>query len=634
MASLSNINGLFDVHSTGAILFSNTHGTSGQILRSNGNAAPTWVAASTVIGGPYLPLTGGTLSGPLSGTSANFSGIVYSSGGFRTGSTNSSYNLLTRDNNNGSYPLYCQNSLGVSGDAAIARFAYGSYGASTGTVILDIRSGTSYFNDCNLGIGTDSPDDRLDVVDGNSQMVFGGASSDRAYIQFKHNAIPVDGEELAIMDFSGYNDASQNTRYVIITAKAEDVTDGSEDGSLSLLTMKAGTATNTMTLRSGNVGIGATDPDYSPSTLANANVLLQLGGTNTDDIPEIRLAGGNGLGVSSKIVFDNDILGRGMSIFMTSATTPFGPDGLCFFNENSSDPLTSVARVHMKINRDTGNVGIGTASPFTNLEVAGSGLDSIIRLYAAGGTANIRTWEIRAVGVAGEGLLFRQVNDANNSYTNRMIIDTDGNVGIGTISPASATKLDVAGGTKSTFYTSDGGRGFKQDGVAFGSTYSNGADANGANDIGSTTNRWRDGFFSGGIYLGGTATANKLDDYEEGDFNTTVLGITATTNTVRGVYTKIGNMCILQILVTLTGISAGTGNPYISLPFTPSGASQIATSKNGAVPNINTIISGLAYMGIYGSNAQLYANTSSGGYINNTNWSDGLLSFTLSYRTV
>jgi hypothetical protein len=88
MASLSNINGLFDVHSTGAILFSTSHGTSGQILRSNGNAAPTWVAASTVIGGPYLPLTGGTLSGAtatatginftvggnLSGTSATFSG--------------------------------------------------------------------------------------------------------------------------------------------------------------------------------------------------------------------------------------------------------------------------------------------------------------------------------------------------------------------------------------------------------------------------------------------------------------------------------------------------------------------------------------------------------------------------------
>jgi hypothetical protein len=80
MASLSNINGLFDVHSTGAILFSTSHGTSGQILRSNGNAAPTWVAASTVIGGPYLPLTGGTLTG----ATATDTGISFTVGGALT----------------------------------------------------------------------------------------------------------------------------------------------------------------------------------------------------------------------------------------------------------------------------------------------------------------------------------------------------------------------------------------------------------------------------------------------------------------------------------------------------------------------------------------------------------------------
>jgi hypothetical protein len=103
MASLSNINGLFDVHSTGAILFSTSHGTTGQILRSNGNAAPTWVAASTVIGGPYVPIAGdvtingyitlaagkiltvggnlfvtgtSTLTGALSGTTGAFSGLL------------------------------------------------------------------------------------------------------------------------------------------------------------------------------------------------------------------------------------------------------------------------------------------------------------------------------------------------------------------------------------------------------------------------------------------------------------------------------------------------------------------------------------------------------------------------------
>jgi hypothetical protein len=103
MASLSNINGLFDVHSTGAILFSTSHGLNGQILRSNGDAAPTWVAASTVIGGPYVPIAGdvtingyitlaagkiltvggnlfvtgtSTLTGALSGAGATFSDNV------------------------------------------------------------------------------------------------------------------------------------------------------------------------------------------------------------------------------------------------------------------------------------------------------------------------------------------------------------------------------------------------------------------------------------------------------------------------------------------------------------------------------------------------------------------------------
>ena len=76
MASLSNINGIFDVHSTGAILFSTSHGTSGQILKSNGNAAPTWIPQSDIVGA-YLPLAGGTLTG----ATATASGISFTVGG-------------------------------------------------------------------------------------------------------------------------------------------------------------------------------------------------------------------------------------------------------------------------------------------------------------------------------------------------------------------------------------------------------------------------------------------------------------------------------------------------------------------------------------------------------------------------
>ena len=90
MAKLSNINGKFAVEDTGAIRFSDQTGTTGQILKSNGNSAPTWVDPNTVGTGPWLPLAGGILTGAtstasgisftvggiLTGTSATFSGII------------------------------------------------------------------------------------------------------------------------------------------------------------------------------------------------------------------------------------------------------------------------------------------------------------------------------------------------------------------------------------------------------------------------------------------------------------------------------------------------------------------------------------------------------------------------------
>ena len=63
MAILSNINGLFAVEDNGAIKFNNLTGTNNQVLIANTGASPTWVDVSTIIGGPYLPLTGGTLAG-------------------------------------------------------------------------------------------------------------------------------------------------------------------------------------------------------------------------------------------------------------------------------------------------------------------------------------------------------------------------------------------------------------------------------------------------------------------------------------------------------------------------------------------------------------------------------------------
>jgi len=73
MAILSNINGKFRVDSAGAVYFGTSAGTNGLILKSVGTGgSPVWVDPNTVGTGPWLPLAGGTLTGPLIGTTASF----------------------------------------------------------------------------------------------------------------------------------------------------------------------------------------------------------------------------------------------------------------------------------------------------------------------------------------------------------------------------------------------------------------------------------------------------------------------------------------------------------------------------------------------------------------------------------
>ena len=110
------------------------------------------------------------------------------------------------------------------------------------------------------------------------------------------------------------------------------------------------------------------------------------------------------------------------------------------------------------------------------------------------------------------------------SGTERARIDSSGNVGIGTASPSA--KLDVVG------------------------------------DIN----------VSGGVYLGGTGAANKLDDYEEGTFTATIKGDTAEPTTLielTSQYTKVGRIVHFQIgfeNIDTTGYSGAIS--VIGLPFT------------------------------------------------------------------
>jgi len=89
-------------------------------------------------------------------------------------------------------------------------------------------------------------------------------------------------------------------------------------------------------------------------------------------------------------------------------------------------------------------------------------------------------------------------------------------------------------------------------------------------DLGASGYRYRDVFLSGNIYLGGTGTANALNDYEEGTFTPTLAaGVSVSSYDIqRGSYTKIGNTVILAAQVEVNG-SSRTGSQVSigGLPF-------------------------------------------------------------------
>jgi hypothetical protein len=76
---------------------------------------------------------------------------------------------------------------------------------------------------------------------------------------------------------------------------------------------------------------------------------------------------------------------------------------------------------------------------------------------------------------------------------------------------------------------------------------------------------------SGGVFLGGTGSANKLDDYEEGTWTIAVAlasgSATVGTNKT-GAYTKVGRLVSVTGRVDITSVSNPSGMLTLSLPFT------------------------------------------------------------------
>jgi hypothetical protein len=188
----------------------------------------------------------------------------------------------------------------------------------------------------------------------------------------------------------------------------------------------------------------------------------------------------------------------------------------------------------------------------------------------------------------------------DNADANAITINSSEQVGIGTTSPT--TPLEIRGSTPHLSIRDSSGHGsiiswhggvdaLGRHGIYYGSSSSNEVDINEYGDIYFSAGKTggsnpHDGrkikmdtggnllLLSGGLFLGGTGSANNLDDYEEGTFTPTIGpddGLSSVSYTTQsGVYTKVGRIVHFRLFLRCSGTANGNDINIYGLPFTSS----------------------------------------------------------------
>jgi hypothetical protein len=171
----------------------------------------------------------------------------------------------------------------------------------------------------------------------------------------------------------------------------------------------------------------------------------------------------------------------------------------------------------------------------------------------------------------------------------------------------------------------------------------NGAQRDGAVQLGSPSNRFSDLYLSGGVQLGGTGSANKLDDYEEGTWTPALEGSGGTSGTAytvqQGRYTKIGNTVTATFHILLSNEGTLTGTTRIGgLPYSGSGSPNYQTAtlmsgnmnidKDQQLMGMQYAVNAFIYLMIQESDLALSQATGNGPFKNNTEISGTVTYFT------